>query len=76
MNELQWVMKKLKELDKPFIIIMPSSKINTSYFRASIYYFIFFIKKHIISFFLFFIKKWNKYIYLYKDIYEINKTKQ
>ena len=27
------VMKKLKELDKPFIIIMPSSKINTSYFR-------------------------------------------
>ena len=28
------VMKRLKELDKPFIIIMPSSKINTSYFRA------------------------------------------
>ena len=27
------VMKRLKELDKPFIIIMPSSKINTSYFR-------------------------------------------
>lgn len=27
------VLKKLKELDKPFIIIMPSSKINTSYFR-------------------------------------------
>jgi hypothetical protein len=28
------VMDKLLELDKPFIIIMPSSKINTSYFRA------------------------------------------
>ena len=27
------VMYRLKELDKPFIIIMPSSKINTSYFR-------------------------------------------
>lgn len=27
------VMKRLAELDKPFIIIMPSSKINTSYFR-------------------------------------------
>ena len=27
------IMKRLKELDKPFIIIMPSSKINTSYFR-------------------------------------------
>jgi len=27
------VMKRLKELDKPFIIILPSSKINTSYFR-------------------------------------------
>jgi len=27
------VMKKLLEYDKPFIIIMPSSKINTSYFR-------------------------------------------
>jgi len=28
------VMKRLEELDKPFIIIMPSSKINTSYFRT------------------------------------------
>jgi len=27
------VMKRLAELDKPFIIIMPSAKINTSYFR-------------------------------------------
>ena len=27
------VIKRLAELDKPFIIIMPSSKINTSYFR-------------------------------------------
>jgi hypothetical protein len=27
------VLKRLKELDKPFIMIMPSSKINTSYFR-------------------------------------------
>jgi len=27
------VIKRLKELDKPFIIIMPVSKINTSYFR-------------------------------------------
>ena len=26
-------MPRLKELGKPFIIIMPSSKINTSYFR-------------------------------------------
>jgi len=29
------VMKRLKELDKPFIVIMPSSKINTSYFREN-----------------------------------------
>lgn len=29
------VMKRLKQLDKPFIIIMPSSKINTSYFREN-----------------------------------------
>ena len=28
------VLVRLKELDKPFIMIMPSSKINTSYFRA------------------------------------------
>jgi len=27
------IMKRLAELDKPFILIMPSSKINTSYFR-------------------------------------------
>ena len=27
------VMKRLKELDKPFIMILPSSKINTSYMR-------------------------------------------
>ncbi len=27
------IMKRLYELDKPFIIIFPSSKINTSYFR-------------------------------------------
>ena len=27
------VMKKMLEYDKPFILIMPSSKINTSYFR-------------------------------------------
>lgn len=29
------VMKRLALLDKPFIIIMPSSKINTSYFRET-----------------------------------------
>jgi len=29
------VMKRLKELDKPFIMIMPSSKINTSYMREN-----------------------------------------
>ena len=29
------IMYRLKELDKPFIIIMPSSKINTSYFREN-----------------------------------------
>jgi hypothetical protein len=28
-------MKRLAELDKPFIIIMPQSKINTSYFREN-----------------------------------------
>jgi len=27
------IMNKLYELDKPFILILPSSKINTSYFR-------------------------------------------
>jgi hypothetical protein len=29
------IIQRLKELDKPFIIIMPSSKINTSYFREN-----------------------------------------
>lgn len=29
------IMYRLKELDKPFIMIMPSSKINTSYFREN-----------------------------------------
>jgi hypothetical protein len=29
------VITRLKELNKPFIIIMPSSKINTSYFREN-----------------------------------------
>ena len=29
------VMKRLRELDKPFILIMPSSKICTSYFREN-----------------------------------------
>ncbi len=29
------IMKRLSELDKPFIIILPSSKINTSYFRQN-----------------------------------------
>jgi len=29
------VMTRLAELDKPFIVIMPSSKINTSYFREN-----------------------------------------
>ena len=29
------IMKRLKNLDKPFMIIMPSSKINTSYFREN-----------------------------------------
>lgn len=29
------IMTRLAELDKPFIIIMPSSKINTSYFRET-----------------------------------------
>jgi hypothetical protein len=28
------VMERMLELDKPFILLMPSSKINTSYFRA------------------------------------------
>lgn len=29
------IMKRLSELDKPFIMLMPSSKINTSYFREN-----------------------------------------
>ena len=29
------VMKRLKELDKPFIMLMPSSKINTQYIREN-----------------------------------------
>lgn len=29
------IMKRLKELDKPFILILPSSKINTSYMREN-----------------------------------------
>tara|TARA_R110000822_G_scaffold228426_1_gene360864 strand:- start:53 stop:553 length:501 start_codon:yes stop_codon:yes gene_type:complete len=32
-SECKKIMKRLAELDKPFILIMPSSKINTSYFR-------------------------------------------
>jgi hypothetical protein len=31
---IKQVMARLLELDKPFILILPSSKINTSYFRA------------------------------------------
>ena len=27
------ILKRLKDLEKPFILIMPSSKINTQYFR-------------------------------------------
>jgi hypothetical protein len=29
------IMKRLKKLDKPFILIMPSAKINTSYIREN-----------------------------------------
>ncbi len=32
-QKVQEILKKLYELDKPFIIILPSSKINTQYFR-------------------------------------------
>ena len=32
-SKVKDIMKRLSELDKPFILIMPSSKINTSYFR-------------------------------------------
>ena len=34
-SEAKRIMHKLKELDKPFILIMPSSKINTQYFREN-----------------------------------------
>ena len=34
-SDAKRVMKRLALLDKPFIIIMPSSKINTSYFRET-----------------------------------------
>jgi hypothetical protein len=33
-SQIKEIMKRLLDLDKPFIIILPSSKINTSYFRA------------------------------------------
>ena len=32
-SELKSILIRLKELDKPFVMIMPSSKINTKYFR-------------------------------------------
>jgi hypothetical protein len=32
-SQTKEIMKRLKKLDKPFILILPSSKINTSYFR-------------------------------------------
>ena len=34
-SDCKHIMKRLAELDKPFIMIMPSSKINTSYFREN-----------------------------------------
>ena len=34
-SEAKKIMPRLRELDKPFILIMPSSKINTQYFRNS-----------------------------------------
>jgi hypothetical protein len=34
-SDCKKIMKRLAELDKPFIIIMPQSKINTSYFREN-----------------------------------------
>ena len=33
-SKVKEIMKRLMELDKPFILILPSSKINTSYFRS------------------------------------------
>ena len=32
-SKIKEIMKRMKEIDKPFILILPSSKINTSYFR-------------------------------------------
>jgi len=32
-SDCKQIMERLSQLDKPFILIMPSSKINTSYFR-------------------------------------------
>jgi hypothetical protein len=32
-SKIKEILNRLEELDKPFIIILPSSKINTSYFR-------------------------------------------
>lgn len=32
-SQIPQILKRLKELNKPFILIMPSSKINTQYFR-------------------------------------------
>jgi len=34
-SDCKRMMKRLKELDKPFILILPSSKINTSYCREN-----------------------------------------
>jgi hypothetical protein len=33
-SKVKEIMKRLMDLDKPFILILPSSKINTSYMRA------------------------------------------
>lgn len=33
-SQVKEIMHRLLQLDKPFILILPSSKINTSYFRA------------------------------------------
>ena len=34
-SDAKRILKKLREIDKPFILLMPSSKINTSYFREN-----------------------------------------
>jgi len=34
-SDCKRIMKRLSDLDKPFIMLMPSSKINTSYFREN-----------------------------------------